>query len=106
MQDHLLGFGQWPLRAAGLRLLVVDPVGDGDGLALHLNNLEWLRWREPGIRHDRQDALHGTGKTCRKGCHKDMRDVRRIPRQLHDTRVGGSAAAPGGQLRRGWSAES
>jgi hypothetical protein len=37
------------------------------------------RRREPGIRHDGQDALDDTGKTCRKGCHKDMCDVRRIP---------------------------
>lgn len=91
MQDHLLGSGQCPFPG-GLWLLVVDPRGDSDGLALHLN-LEGLHRHEPGARHDRQDALPFTGKTGRKRCHQDTSDVR-IPRQLHDMRIGGCGSRP------------
>ncbi len=87
VQNYLLSPGQgWPLRI-GARLLVVDARWDGDGLALHLD-LEWHRRCEPGLRHDRQDALHVTGKTGRKRCLQSMGDVRRIPRQLHSRRIG------------------
>lgn len=59
-----------------------------DGLALHLD-LEGHRRREPGLRHDRQDALYVAGKMGRKRCHQGIGDVRRIPRQLHNRRISG-----------------
>lgn len=87
VQNHLLGSGQRPLEV-GARLLVVEAIGDGDDLALHLD-LEGHHRREPGLRHDRQDTLHVTGKTGRKRCHQGIGDVRRIPRQLHNRRISG-----------------
>lgn len=87
VQDHLLGSGQGPL-GSGARLLVVDARRDGDGLALHLG-LEGHHRCEAGLWQARQDTLYVTGKWGRKCRHQGVGDVRRIPRQLHNRRIGG-----------------